>query len=277
MDLIIPLCDELRPVTPGASKRVIRIPRPRMLFEVRADVTSVQTSGAPIHIDIKRGGLSLLTAPLEIANGSETTNGTAVLPCGGVYLADNDKLSFDVIQAGTGGKGLKVSLLTYPAVGAPIPEEPEDPEDPPPGLVDVSTSGQAFGSSMIAGLIGQVFDKDQNTRVYTNEHGPPVQGTSWAGQDFGVTPRAIKRVILAQGVPSPFYVQETVASVKIQTADAPAGPWTDVQTFSVAQASGDQILDISGTPPAKRCWRVLANAPTVLGYRWVIDEISMWA
>jgi hypothetical protein len=96
----------------GTGKFYFRVPYAFAVDDVRASLNSAQTGGSLLTVDINKNGSSILSTKLTIDN-NETTSKTAVTApviSGGTF-ADDDILSVDIDQAGTGGKGLTVTIL----------------------------------------------------------------------------------------------------------------------------------------------------------------------
>jgi hypothetical protein len=83
----------------------------------RAYVTNASSSGLP-SVDIKLNGTSILNATNKLTiDVNEKTSKTATTPTSLVTtsIADDDEISFDVLNSGTGTKGLKVTLYFWRA------------------------------------------------------------------------------------------------------------------------------------------------------------------
>lgn len=109
--------DETTALTVGAAKVTFRMPQGMTLSAVRASLTSAQTSGALLTVDINQGGASILGTKLTIDNG-ERTSTTAAAPAvlSAVDLADDAEITIDIDQVGDGtAAGLKVYLVGVPA------------------------------------------------------------------------------------------------------------------------------------------------------------------
>lgn len=108
------LSDESTAITTGTAKLTIRWPYPNStLTEVRAEINTASSSGTPT-IDINEGGVSILSTPLTI-DASETTSATAASAAviSDANIADDAEVTFDIDTAGTGAKGLKVTMIGY--------------------------------------------------------------------------------------------------------------------------------------------------------------------
>ncbi len=81
------------------------------LNSVRASLTAASTSGIPA-IDVNRNGTSIFSTTLTI-DANERTSVTAATAAvlSTTSLADDDEITVDIDTAGTGAKGLKVTLI----------------------------------------------------------------------------------------------------------------------------------------------------------------------
>lgn len=103
--------DETTNLTTGSAKVTIHAPYPFTLTEAMCGLTAVSTSGA-VEVDIDKNGVSIfLTRPTIDAN--EETTLTAAVPqvISTNTFAKGDKITFDIVAAGTNAKGLKVYLI----------------------------------------------------------------------------------------------------------------------------------------------------------------------
>jgi hypothetical protein len=83
------------------------------LTAVRATLSTTQTSGNILTIDINEAGSTILSTKLTIDNGEETST-TAATPAviSDSALADDAEITIDIDQVGDGtAKGLKVVLI----------------------------------------------------------------------------------------------------------------------------------------------------------------------
>jgi hypothetical protein len=115
--IMLALGDETTAITTGTAKITYRMPFPFIVDEVRANVNTVSSSGV-VTVDINEGGTSIISTKLTI-DASEKTSVTAATPpvISDSVLADDAEITVDVDTAGTGAKGLKVTLIgrrTYP-------------------------------------------------------------------------------------------------------------------------------------------------------------------
>lgn len=112
----IAVTDETTAITAGAGKVTFRVPFAMTLSEVRASLTTAQTSGTIFTVDINATGATILSTKLTIDN-TEKTSTTAVTPAvlSSVDLADDEEMTVDIDKIGDGtAKGLKIWLIGYP-------------------------------------------------------------------------------------------------------------------------------------------------------------------
>jgi hypothetical protein len=105
--------DELTPLTPGTSKVTFRLPTAFTLTEVRASLTTAQSSGLDFTVDINQNGTSILGTLLTIDNGQKTST-TASVPAtiATSSLTDDAEITVDIDQIGDGtATGLKITLI----------------------------------------------------------------------------------------------------------------------------------------------------------------------
>jgi len=107
--------DETTALTTGTTKIVFRMPYFMKVTEVRASLTTAQTSGNILTVDINEGVSSFLSTKLTIDN-TERTSVTATTPAviSDDYLPDDSEITVDIDQIGDGtAKGLKITLIGY--------------------------------------------------------------------------------------------------------------------------------------------------------------------
>lgn len=109
--------DEVTALTSGTAKVTFRMPYAFTLSAVRASLTTPQTSGSIITIDINEGGTSILSTKITIDNTEKTSTTAATPPViSDTSLADDAEITIDIDQIGDGtAKGLKVYLIGVPA------------------------------------------------------------------------------------------------------------------------------------------------------------------
>jgi hypothetical protein len=108
------LSDETTAITTGTDKLKWRVPFACTLTAVRASLSTQSSSGLPT-VDINKNGTTVLSTKLTI-DASEVTSTTAATAAviSVSSFADDDEVEFDIDVAGTGAKGLKVTLYVTP-------------------------------------------------------------------------------------------------------------------------------------------------------------------
>jgi hypothetical protein len=103
--------DETTALTTGTAKITLRMPHALTLTAVRASIGTASSSGA-VTIDINKNGTSILSTKLTIDQGEKTsvTAATSVV-ISDANLADDDEITVDIDDAGTGAAGLKIALI----------------------------------------------------------------------------------------------------------------------------------------------------------------------
>lgn len=113
--LMFALSDESTAITTGTAKLTARAPYAFTLSAVRASVNTVSSSGV-VTVDINKNGTTVMSTNKLSIDASEKTSTTAATAAGITTssFADDDEITFDIDAAGTGAKGLKVTLLVVP-------------------------------------------------------------------------------------------------------------------------------------------------------------------
>lgn len=111
--LILAVSDESTALTVGPNKLTFRMPYAFTLTEVRASLTTAQTGGSILTVDINEAGGSILSTKLTIDNGEKTSTTAAVAAAlVDTSLASDAEITIDIDQIGDGtAKGLKVTLI----------------------------------------------------------------------------------------------------------------------------------------------------------------------
>ena len=116
------ISDETSALTTGAGKITFRMPFAFKLTEIRASLTTAQTSGSALTVDINEGGALILSTELVFDNGEKSTGSAAqtgiTITTPAVIsddaLADNAEITIDIDQVGDGtAAGLKLTLIGY--------------------------------------------------------------------------------------------------------------------------------------------------------------------
>jgi hypothetical protein len=113
VDIQAACSDETTPLTTGTAKVTFRMPYAMTIYEVRASLTTAQTSGSIFTVDINESGTSILSTKLTIDN-NEKTSKTAATPAviSDSLLADDSEITVDIDQIGNGtATGLKITLI----------------------------------------------------------------------------------------------------------------------------------------------------------------------
>jgi hypothetical protein len=117
--VLVPTCipiacsDETTALTTGVAKVTFRMPFAMTGVTVRASLTTAQTSGSIVTVDVNEGGSSILSTKLTIDNTEKTSATSATPPVvSDASLADDAEITIDIDQIGDGtAKGLKVYIL----------------------------------------------------------------------------------------------------------------------------------------------------------------------
>ena len=95
----------------GSGQITFRVPFAMELYQVpRASLSTASSSGA-VTVDINSGGSTIFSTNLTI-DANETTSTTAATPAvlSTTSIADDSQITIDVDGAGTGARGLKITL-----------------------------------------------------------------------------------------------------------------------------------------------------------------------
>jgi hypothetical protein len=111
--IIVACSDESTALTVGVAKVTFRMPYAFTLTSVRASLTTAQTSGSILTVDVNEGGTSILSTKLTVDNTEKTSTTAAVGPViSDAALADDAEITIDIDQLGDGtAKGLKIALI----------------------------------------------------------------------------------------------------------------------------------------------------------------------
>ena len=109
--MVFALSDETTAITTGTAKLTFRMPFAVELTKIpRASLSTASSSGNPA-IDINKNGTSIFSTTLTIdANEKTSTTAATAAVLSSSSIADDDELTFDIDTAGTGAKGLKITL-----------------------------------------------------------------------------------------------------------------------------------------------------------------------
>ena len=110
---------ETEALTTGYDKAKIRLPYAFTISAVKASLSTPQSSGSILTVDVIRssGSVSLFSTPITIDN-NETYSATAATPAvlSITSMFEDQELSVAITQVGDGtAKGLKVYIIGYAA------------------------------------------------------------------------------------------------------------------------------------------------------------------
>jgi hypothetical protein len=105
--------NETTNLTTGTAKVTFRMPHAMTLTAVRASLSTAQTAGALLTVDINLNGVSVLGTKLTFDNTEKTTVTAATPPTIVTSaLTDDGEITVDIDTVGTAGaKGLKITLI----------------------------------------------------------------------------------------------------------------------------------------------------------------------
>jgi len=111
--LVLAASDESTALTTGTAKVTFRMPYAMTLTGVRCSLTTAQTSGSILTVDINDSGTSILSTKLTVDNTEKTSTTAATAPViSDTSLADDAEITIDIDQVGDGtAKGLKITLI----------------------------------------------------------------------------------------------------------------------------------------------------------------------
>lgn len=111
--LTIACSDETTALTSGTAKITFRMPYAMTVSAVRASLSTAQTSGSILTVDINESGSTILSTKLTIDNTEKTsTTAATAAVISDSNLADDAEITIDIDQVGDGtAKGLKVTLI----------------------------------------------------------------------------------------------------------------------------------------------------------------------
>lgn len=97
-------------ITTGTNKAYCRAPRAMVLTGIRASLLTVSSSGL-VTVDVNVNGSTILSTKLTIdANEKTSVTAATALVMTSTAIADDDEITVDIDGAGTGAKGLIVTL-----------------------------------------------------------------------------------------------------------------------------------------------------------------------
>lgn len=111
--IIVVCSDEATALTTGTAKVTFRMPFAMTVDQVKASLSTAQTSGSILTVDINEAGTSILSTKLTIDNNEKTsvTAATAAVISDSALAADAEiTIDIDQVGAATVAKGLKVTI-----------------------------------------------------------------------------------------------------------------------------------------------------------------------
>lgn len=111
--IAIAASDESTPLEVNSKATVFRTPYSMKLATVKASLTTPQTGGSIVMVDVKADGQTIFSTPLTFDNGESTTK-TATTPVvlSTTQLADDQEIEIAINQVGDGtATDLKVYLI----------------------------------------------------------------------------------------------------------------------------------------------------------------------
>lgn len=111
--IIVAVTDEATAITAATAKITFRMPYAFTLTDIRASLSTAQSSGSIFTVDVNESGTTIISTKLTIDN-TEKTSTTAATPrvISDSALADDAEMTVDVDQIGNGtATGLKVTLI----------------------------------------------------------------------------------------------------------------------------------------------------------------------
>lgn len=111
--IILACSDETTALAATSGVITFRMPYAFTVSEVRASLTTAQTSGSTFTVDIKESGTTILSTKITIDNTEKTSTTAATPPViSDTALADDAEITVDINTIGDGtAKGLKVMII----------------------------------------------------------------------------------------------------------------------------------------------------------------------
>jgi hypothetical protein len=113
VEIAIPCSDYATNLTTGTAKATFRMPHAMTVTAVRASLSTAQSGGSALTVDINEAGTTILSTKLTFDNTEKTTT-TATTPAviSDANLADDAEITVDIDTVGTAGaRGLVVYLI----------------------------------------------------------------------------------------------------------------------------------------------------------------------
>jgi hypothetical protein len=110
--MILAISDETTNITTGTAKVTFRAPFAMTLTQIPRSSLSTASSSGLVTVDINENGTTILGANKLSIDANEKTSTTAATPTtlADTIIADDAEITIDIDAAGTGARGLKVTL-----------------------------------------------------------------------------------------------------------------------------------------------------------------------
>ncbi len=110
--MAIALSDEVNALTVGSEIAAFHLPWPFVFLEVFTGISVVSASGS-VTVDAKKNGVSIFSQRPAIGEGLDTSIDSVPAILSTTSALKLDRISFDIVSAGSGAKGLKIYMLGY--------------------------------------------------------------------------------------------------------------------------------------------------------------------
>jgi hypothetical protein len=112
LTMTVAVSDETTALTTGNAKLTFRAPYAMTLTQIPRSSVSQSSSSGLVTVDINEDGTSILGANKLSIDATEKTSVTAATPTtlADTSIADDAEITIDIDSAGTGARGLKVTL-----------------------------------------------------------------------------------------------------------------------------------------------------------------------
>lgn len=113
VSITVAASDESTALTTGTAKVTFRMPHAMTVTAVRASLSTAQSTGSVLTVDVNEAGSTILSTKLTFDNTEKTTTTAATPPViSDSSLADDAEITIDIDQVGDGtATGLKVTLI----------------------------------------------------------------------------------------------------------------------------------------------------------------------
>jgi hypothetical protein len=112
LTMTVAVSDETTALTTGNAKLTFRAPYAMTLTQIPRSSVSQSSSSGLVTVDINEEGTSILGVNKLSIDATEKTSTTAATPTtlADTSIADDAEITMDIDSAGTGARGLKVTL-----------------------------------------------------------------------------------------------------------------------------------------------------------------------